>query len=198
MSEELNPRIKREFDALIYSVIDSDKLAEAVIKRLHERRRKLVFKTIIGLLATTLFVLAGIWLVNNSTSNEPTVITYKSQTTEGGEGLISLPFTQYIAIDGSDPAKSTFDFKVRLKAGQSVLFWTHFPMPSSGVEGKMIASIQMPDGSFKDFQTYEIGSFTNRQQVRTYGDGIYRYRLKITDAAVKGNIEVSIVLIGAS
>ena len=194
MNENFDSRAKREFDALIYSVLDSDQLTQSVINRLQARRRKFLIKLLAVSIGIALTILAGTYVFQNGFSKS-SVLMVQSITSEGGAALIALPFTADIPIDGSDPTKSKFEFKVSLKAGQQVIFWTHLPNSSGGIEGKLIASLKQSDGTFKDFQTYDIGAFTNRQEIRTFGDGVYRYLLLIEDPSYKGIATVTISIL---
>ena len=195
MNENLDSRVKREFDALIYSVLDSDQLTQSVINRLQARRRKFLLKLLAAIIGIVLMILAGTYAFQNGFTSKSSVLTVQSMTSEGGDGLIALPFTADIPIDGSDPAKSKFEFKVRLKAGQQVIFWTHLPQLTGGLEGKLVASVLQADGNYKDFQTYDIGAFTNRQEIRTFGDGIYRYLLLIEDPGLKALATITISIL---
>ena len=196
MIDNIDPRIKREFDALIYSVLDTEKIVDSVVKRLHQRRRKLVLKIVAVIGISILVVASGYFFLNRSVSSTSSVVSVKSEESAGGVGLVKLPFSTLIDVDGNDPRASTFEFKAKLRAGQSILFWTNLRGLAVGSIGTMTAAAQMADGTFKDFQVYQIGSGTNRQEVGTRaGDGLYRFQLQITDKGVRGKMEVAITII---
>ena len=191
MNQNLDPRIKREFDALIYSVLDSEKLSDSIIRRLYERRMKFVFKIISALFILSLLISVTFYISNHDLLSKSTTITYRSEKSPAGMDMIQLPFSEVLSIDSSAAAKSSYAFKFKLTHGQTLRIWTHVPDRTFMIVGELNGSIMQSDGTFKVLQTYEIASGTNRQVFTSPADGTYQFRLLFSKKAFRSDVEVA-------
>jgi hypothetical protein len=195
MNNNIDSRIREEFERLGLNIVESDRLAELIIARVRRDR----MKRILAGFGISFFVVATIALVvatiskSGDTSSQATGSNLSFTQEAGADGSQSLPQAGYIEIDGSVASKSEVSYLFNLQQGWILQEVTDSPNPSMGEVG-IVQIYRVTQGSEDQLvQQYQMSSRTQINEFGVPATGQYRFLLKFTDPTFKGRVRVAIL-----
>jgi hypothetical protein len=195
MNNNIDSRIREEFERLGLNIVESDRLAELIISRVRRDRMKRIF---VGfglslLILATIALAVSIISKSSSTSSEVTGSSLSFTQEAGADGSQALPQAGYVEIDGSVPSKSVASYLFNLQQGWILQEITDSPNPSMGEVG--IVQVYRVVQGMEDqlVQQYQMSSRTQINEFGVPATGQYRFVLKFTDQTFKGRVRVAIV-----
>jgi len=195
MNNNIDSRIREEFERLGLNIVESDRLAELIISRVRRDRMKRIF---VGfglslLILATIALAVSIISKSSSTSSEVTGSSLSFTQEAGADGSQALPQAGYVEIDGSVPSKSVASYLFNLQQGWILQEITDIPNPSMGEVG--IVQVYRVVQGMEDqlVQQYQMSSRTQINEFGVPATGQYRFVLKFTDQTFKGRVRVAIV-----
>ena len=195
MNNNIDARIREEFERLGLNIVESDRLAELIITRVRRDRVKRIFAAIgISLVAAATIALAvAIISKSGNTSNEATGSSLSFTQEASADGSLALPQAGYVEIDGSEASKSVVSYLFNLQQGWILQEITDSPNPSKGDVG-IIQVYRVAKGSEDQLvQQYQMSSRTQINEFGVPATGQYRFVLKFTDQTFKGRVRVAIL-----
>jgi len=195
MNNNIDARIREEFERLGLNIVESDGLAELIIARVRRDRMKRIFAGFgVSLLTVAVIALAvAIISKSGSSSNEVTGSSLSFTQEAGADGSQALPQAGYLEIDGSEPSKSVVSYLFNLQQGWILQEITDSPNPSMGEVG--IVQVYRVIQGMEDqlVQQYQMSSRTQINEFGVPATGQYRFVLKFTDQTFKGRVRVAIL-----
>jgi hypothetical protein len=196
-NDNLDPLIKREFEALGLNIVSNDLLADMVFERVKKRRiRKWL---IAGGVALSILALAGLsYVVGTSalfSSGKP-VIQSNSYAIPGDEnGGLALPQYANLRLNGTTLEERTYTFTFALEMGQVVEVFTD---PRDGAGGN-IAELTVykrdTNGQREKIQTYPVAAGLSSSEFGNINSaGLYDFEYVFTDLSYRGVVRVGILL----
>jgi hypothetical protein len=196
-NDNLDPLIKREFEALGLNIVSNDLLADMVFERVKKRRiRKWI---IAGGIALSVLALAALsYVVGTSTlfSSGRPVIQSNSYVVPGDEnGGLALPQYANLRLNGSTLAERTYTFTFALEMGQVIEMFTVPSDVTGGVIAELTVYKRDTNGERTKIQTYPIGSGPgNHEFGNITSAGLYDFEYVFTDLTFRGSARVGILL----
>ena len=195
MNNNIDARIREEFERHGLNIVESDGLAELIIARVRRDRMKRIFAGFgVSLLTVAVIALAvAIISKSGSSSNEVTGSSLSFTQEAGADGSQALPQAGYLEIDGSEPSKSVVSYLFNLQQGWILQEITDSPNPSMGEVG--IVQVYRVIQGMEDqlVQQYQMSSRTQINEFGVPATGQYRFVLKFTDQTFKGRVRVAIL-----
>jgi hypothetical protein len=195
MSNNIDSRIREEFERLGLNIVESDRLAELIIARVRRDR----MKRILAGFGISLFAVATIALAVTTiskygdSSNKATGSSFSFTQEAGADGSQALPQAGYVEIDGSVASKSVVSYLFNLQQGWIMQEITDSPNPSMGEVGT-VEIYRVTQGSEDQLvQQYQMASRTQINEFGVPATGQYRFLLKFTDQTFKGRVRVAIL-----
>lgn len=196
-NDNLDPLIKREFEALGLNIVSNDLLADMVFERVKKRRiRKWL---VAGVVALSILALAGLsYVVGTSTlfsSGQP-LIQSNSYVIPGDEnGGLALPQYANLRLNGLTLAERTYTFTFALEMGQVIEVFTVPSDVTGGVIAELTVYKRDANGERIKIQTYPIGSGPgNHEFGNITSAGLYDFEYVFTDLSFRGSARVGILL----
>ena len=196
-NDNLDPLIKREFEALGLNIVSNDLLADMVFERVKKRRiRKWL---VAGVVALSILALAGLsYVVGTSTlfSSRQPVIQSNSYVIPGDEnGGLALPQYANLRLNGTTLEERTYTFTFALEMGQVVEVFTD---PRDGAGGN-IAELTVykrdTNGQREKIQTYPVAAGLSGSEFGNINSaGLYDFEYVFTDLSYRGVVRVGILL----
>ena len=195
MNNNIDSRIREEFERLGLNIVESDRLAELIIARVRRDRMKRIFAgfgislLIVGAIALAVAMISK----SGSTSNQANGSSLSFTQEAGADGSQALPQAGYLEIDGSEPSKSVASYLFNLQQGWILQEITDSPNPSMGEVG--IVQVYRVVQGMEDqlVQQYQMSSRTQINEFGVPATGQYRFVLKFTDQTFKGRVRVAIL-----
>jgi hypothetical protein len=196
-NDNLDPLIKREFEALGLNIVSNDLLADMVFERVKKRRiRKWLIAGVVALLILALAALS--YVVGTSTlfSSGRPVIQSNSYVTPGDQkGGLALPQYANLRLNGLTLAERTYTFTFALEMGQVIEVFTD---PRDG-SGSTIAELTVykldKNGERIKVQTYPVAAGLSSSEFGNITSaGLYDFEYVFTDLSYKGSVRVGILL----
>lgn len=196
-NDNLDPLIKREFEALGLNIVSNDLLADMVFERVKKRRiRKWL---IAGAVALSLLALAALsYVVGTSSlfsSREPVVQSNSYVIPGDVNGGLALPQYANLRLNGLTLAERTYTFTFALKMGQVIEVFTD---PRDGAGGN-IAELTVykrdTNGEREKIQTYPVAAGLSSSEFGNITSaGLYDFEYVFTDLGYRGVVRVGILL----
>ena len=196
-NDNLDPLIKREFEALGLNIVSNDLLADMVFERVKKRRiRKWL---VAGVVALSILALAGLsYVVGTSTlfSSRQPVIQSNSYVIPGDEnGGLALPQYANLRLNGTTLEERTYTFTFALEMGQVIEVFTD---PRDGAGGN-IAELTVykrdTNGQREKIQTYPVAAGLSGSEFGNINSaGLYDFEYVFTDLSYRGVVRVGILL----
>ena len=196
-NDNLDPLIKREFEALGLNIVSNDLLADMVFERVKKRRiRKWL---VAGVVALSILALAGLsYVVGTSTlfSSRQPVIQSNSYVIPGDEnGGLALPQYANLRLNGTTLEERTYTFTFALEMGQVIEVFTD---PRDGAGGN-IAELTVykrdTNGEREKIQTYPVAAGLSSSEFGNITSaGLYDFEYVFTDLSYRGVVRVGILL----
>ena len=196
-NDNLDPLIKREFEALGLNIVSNDLLADMVFERVKKRRiRKWL---VAGVVALSILALAGLsYVVGTSTlfSSRQPVIQSNSYVIPGDEnGGLALPQYANLRLNGTTLEERTYTFTFALEMGQVIEVFTD---PRDGAGGN-IAELTVykrdTNGQREKIQTYPVAAGLSSSEFGNITSaGLYDCEYVFTDLSYRGVVRVGILL----
>ena len=196
-NDNLDPLIKREFEALGLNIVSNDLLADMVFERVKKRRiRKWL---VAGVVALSILALAGLsYVVGTSTlfSSRQPVIQSNSYVIPGDEnGGLALPQYANLRLNGTTLEERTYTFTFALEMGQVIEVFTD---PRDGAGGN-IAELTVykrdTNGQREKIQTYPVAAGLSSSEFGNITSaGLYDFEYVFTDLSYRGVVRVGILL----
>jgi hypothetical protein len=193
----LDPLIKREFEALGLNIVSNDLLADMVFERVKKRRiRKWL---VAGVVALSILALAGLsYVVGTSTlfsSGQP-VIQSNSYAIPGDEnGGLALPQYANLRLNGLTLAERTYTFTFALEMGQVIEVFTDPQDGSGGIIAELTVYKRDSEGERKKIQTYAVADGLSSSEFGNITSaGLYDFEYVFTDLSYRGLVRVGILL----
>ena len=196
-NDNLDPLIKREFEALGLNIVSNDLLADMVFERVKKRRiRKWL---VAGVVALSILALAGLsYVVGTSTlfSSRQPVIQSNSYVIPGDEnGGLALPQYANLRLNGTTLEERTYTFTFALEMGQVIEVFTD---PRDGAGGN-IAELTVykrdTNGQREKIQTYPVAAGLSSSEFGNINSaGLYDFEYVFTDLSYRGVVRVGILL----
>ena len=196
-NDNLDPLIKREFEALGLNIVSNDLLADMVFERVKKRRiRKWI---IAGGIALSVLALAALsYVVGTSTlfSSGRPVIQSNSYVVPGDEnGGLALPQYANLRINGLTLPERTYTFTFALEMGQVIEMFTVPSDVTGGVIAELTVYKRETNGERTKIQTYPIGSGPGNHEFGNINSaGLYDFEYVFTDLSFRGSARVGILL----
>jgi len=197
INDDLDPLIKREFEALGLNIVSNDLLVDLVFERVKKRRiRKWI---IAGVVALSLAALASLsYVIGTSTlfSSKAPVFESNSYVIPADKnGGFSLPQYANLRLNGTTIEERTFTYTFSLKPGQMVEIFTDPHESSGGILGELSVYKRDTDGNRMFVQSYEIGSgLGNNEFGDINSEGLYDFVYSFNDLNYRGSVRVGILL----
>jgi hypothetical protein len=196
-NDNLDPLIKREFEALGLNIVSNDLLADMVFERVKKRRiRKWL---VAGVVALSILALAGLsYVVGTSTlfsSGQP-LIQSNSYVIPGDEnGGLALPQYANLRLNGLTLAERTYTFTFALEMGQVIEVFTDPQDGSGGIIAELTVYKRDSEGERKKIQTYAVADGLSSSEFGNITSaGLYDFEYVFTDLSYRGLVRVGILL----
>jgi hypothetical protein len=196
-NDNLDPLIKREFEALGLNIVSNDLLADMVFERVKKRRiRKWL---VAGVVALSILAFAGLsYVVGTSTlfsSGQP-VIQSNSYVIPGDEnGGLALPQYANLRLNGLTLAERTYTFTFALEMGQVIEVFTDPQDGSGGIIAELTVYKRDSEGERKKIQTYAVADGLSSSEFGNITSaGLYDFEYVFTDLSYRGLVRVGILL----
>ncbi len=196
-NDNLDPLIKREFEALGLNIVSNDLLADMVFERVKKRRiRKWLFA---GGIALSILALAALsYVVGTSSlfsSREPVIQSNSYQIPGDVNGGLALPQYANLRLSGLTLAERTYTFTFALEMGQVIEIFTD---PRDGAGGN-IAELTVykrdANGEREKIQTYPVAAGLSSSEFGNINSaGLYDFEYVFTDLSYRGVVRVGILL----
>jgi hypothetical protein len=196
-NDNLDPLIKREFEALGLNIVSNDLLADMVFERVKKRRiRKWL---IAGVVALSILALAGLsYVIGTSTlfSSRQPVIQSNSYVIPGDEkGGLALPQYANLRLNGLTLAERTYTFTFALEMGQVIEVFTDPQDGSGGIIAELTVYKRDANGERVKIQTYPVAAgLTSSEFGNISSAGLYDFEYVFTDLSYRGLVRVGILL----
>lgn len=196
-NDNLDPLIKREFEALGLNIVSNDLLADMVFERVKKRRiRKWL---IAGAVTLSILALAALsYVVGTSSlfsSREPVIQSNSYQIPEDKNGGLALPQYANLRLNGVTLAERTYTFSFSLKPGQVIEIFTDPHEASGGIVADLTVYTRDANGERQKIQTYPIGPGAHNNEFANISTaGLYEFEYVFTDLSYKGSVRVGILL----
>ena len=196
-NDNLDPLIKREFEALGLNIVSNDLLADMVFERVKKRRIRKWF--IVGGFALSILALAALsYVVGTSalfSSGKP-VIKSNSYVIPGDEnGGLAFPQYANLRLNGTNLAERTYTFTFALEVGQVVEVFTDPHEVSGGMVGELTVYAREANGERKKIQTYPVAAGLSSSEFGNVSSaGLYDFEYIFTDLSYRGFVRVGILL----
>jgi hypothetical protein len=196
-NENLDPLIKREFEALGLNIVSNDLLADMVFERVKKRRiRKWLVAGVVGL---SVLALAGLsYVVGTSTlfSSRQPVIQSNSYAIPGDDkGGLALPQYANLRLNGSTLAERTYTFTFALEMGQVIEIFTDPHDVTGGLIAELTVYKRDSNGERMKIQTYPVSAGLSSSEFGNIKSaGLYDFEYVFTDLSYKGLVRVGILL----
>ena len=196
-NDNLDPLIKREFEALGLNIVSNDLLADMVFERVKKRRIRTWL--VAGVVALSILALAGLsYVVGTSTlfSSRQPVIQSNSYVIPGDEnGGLALPQYANLRLNGTTLEERTYTFTFALEMGQVIEVFTD---PRDGAGGN-IAELTVykrdTNGERIKIQTYPVAAGLSSSEFGNITSaGLYDFEYVFTDLSYRGVVRVGILL----
>ncbi len=194
-SPNLDPLIRREFEALGVNIVDNDSLAEMVIEKVKKRRIRTFFTSFIAMVVVLAVIGLGYFVGTSSIFGSKTVIQSNSYTQSStGKGVLALPqFARMNVTSAQSSRHAVFTFQLTPNEALEI-----FTQPK-GAQGGMVGnlSVYAIDASGREnfVQKFSIGPGTGLNE---FGDinqsGAYAFHYDFTDPAYQGQVEIGFLL----
>jgi hypothetical protein len=195
--DNLDPLIKREFEALGLNIVSNDLLADMVFERVKKRR---IQKWLIaGAVMLSLLGLAALsYVVGTSSlfsSREPVIQSNSYQIPGDEKGGLSLPQYANLRLNGATLPERTYTFTFALEPGQVIEIFTDPHEASGGLIAELTIYARDSNGERVRVQTYPIGPGAHNNE---FGNitvaGLYDFEYVFTDLSYRGSVRVGILL----
>ena len=196
-NDNLDPLIKREFEALGLNIVSNDLLADMVFERVKKRRiRKWL---VAGVVALSILALAGLsYVVGTSTlfSSRQPVIQSNSYVIPGDEnGGLALPQYANLRLNGLTLAERTYTFTFALEMGQVIEVFTDPHDGSGGIIAELTVYKRDANGERIKLQTYPVAvGLSSSEFGNITSAGLYDFEYVFTDLSYRGLVRVGILL----
>jgi hypothetical protein len=196
-NDNLDPLIKREFEALGLNIVSNDLLADMVFERVKKRRiRKWLIAGVVALLILALAALS--YVVGTSTlfSSGRPVIQSNSYVIPGDEkGGLALPQYANLRLNGLTLAERTYTFTFALEMGQVIEVFTDPQDGSGGIIAELTVYKRDANGERVKIQTYPVAAgLTSSEFGNISSAGLYDFEYVFTDLSYRGLVRVGILL----
>ena len=196
-NDNLDPLIKREFEALGLNIVSNDLLADMVFERVKKRRiRKWL---VAGVVALAILALAGLsYVIGTSTlfSSRQPVIQSNSYAIPGDEnGGLALPQYANLRLNGLTLAERTYTFTFALEMGQVIEVFTDPHDGSGGIIAELTVYKRDANGERIKIQTYPVAAGLSSSEFGNITSaGLYDFEYVFTDLSYRGLVRVGILL----
>ena len=196
-NDNLDPLIKREFEALGLNIVSNDLLADMVFERVKKRRiRKWL---VAGVVALSILALAGLsYVVGTSTlfSSRQPVIQSNSYVIPGDEnGGLALPQYANLRLNGTTLEERTYTFTFALEMGQVIEVFTDPRDGAGGNIAELTVHKRDTNGQREKIQTYPVAAGLSSSEFGNINSaGLYDFEYVFTDLSYRGVVRVGILL----
>lgn len=197
INDDLDPLIKREFEALGLNIVSNDLLVDLVIERVKKRRiRKWIVAGVVALSLAALASLSYVIGTSNMFSSKAPIIESNSYVIPADKsGGFSLPQYANLRLNGTTLEERTFTFTFSLKPGQMIEIFTEPRESSGGILGELTVYKRDTEGNRVRVQSFDIGSGLGTNE---FGDvkseGLYDFVYSFNDLNYRGSVRVGILL----
>ena len=196
-NDNLDPLIKREFEALGLNIVSNDLLADMVFERVKKRRiRKWLIAGAITLSILALAALSYVVGTSSLFSSRESVVQSNSYQIPGNEnGGLALPQYANLRLNGVTLAERTYTFSFSLKPGQVIEIFTDPHEASGGIVAELTVYTRGANGERQKIQTYPIGAGAHNNEFANISTaGLYDFEYVFTDLGYHGSVRVGILL----
>jgi hypothetical protein len=197
INDDLDPLIKREFEALGLNIVSNDLLVDLVIERVKKRRiRKWIVAGVVALSLAALASLSYVIGTSNMFSSKAPIIESNSYVVPADKsGGFSLPQYANLRLNGTTLEERTFTFTFSLKPGQMIEIFTEPRESSGGILGELTVYKRDTDGNRVRVQSFDIGSgLGNNEFGDVKSEGLYDFVYSFNDLNYRGSVRVGILL----
>jgi hypothetical protein len=194
MNINVDPLIKQEFDRLGFNVIENEHLADLIIEKVKNRRKKMIGLITLAVAGATA-LLALIYFAASSSSSEASAPVYGTSLTQAksADGGQKLPLAGYIDVNGETPEGSRAVFPFKLEASQMLQLITDNPDPIRGIAGEIEVYLVGNGMENRLIQTYDMGSGTHINEFGVPQSGGFRWVLTFNNPNFKGRVRYAFV-----
>jgi len=201
-NDELDPLIRREFEALGMNIVGNDILADLVIDKVQKRRRRLWIVSVATIFAISTIIAIGYLVGTNShlsfasNSSAGSIILSNSYEQSSGEkNVLSLPQFARINVTQGKESSHHSSFRFRLHRGEVIEVFTQSKSSTGGVIGNLTINYVRSDGTTTTLQKNPIGTNdANNEFGNTSETGLYSFNFDITDPSYEGQLLVGFLI----
>jgi hypothetical protein len=197
INDNLDPLIKREFEALGLNIVSNDLLADMVFERVKKRRiRKWIISGVVALSVTALASLAYVIGTSSLFSSRAPIVESNSYVIPADKsGGLSLPQYANLRVNGTTIDERTYTFSFSLEPGQLIEIFTEPREGSGGILGELTVFKRDTDGNRVRVQSYDVGSsIGNNEFAKIRSAGLYDFVYVFNDLNYQGSVRVGILL----
>ena len=195
--DNLDPLIKREFEALGLNIVSNDLLADMVFEKVKKRRlRKWLISGVIALSILALAALSYVVGTSSLFGSRQPVIQSNSYVTPGDEnGGFALPQYANLRLNGTTLAERTYTFTFALEMGQVIEVFTDPRDGSGGKIAELTVYKRDTNGGREEIQTYPVAAGLSSSEFGNITSaGLYDFEYVFTDLGYTGSVRVGILL----
>jgi len=198
--ENLDPLIRREFEALGMNIVGNDLLADIVIEKVRKRRIRKILIVGAALLALALLTISGYAIFSSKTPAPAASIVQSNSytdpgiTVDGKSIALALPQFARIEVKNHDPASRHVTFTFHLHPGRSLEVFTE-PRNASGDVGVLKVYPHGLSDPASCLGTFQIGGGTGSNEFGNIpADGLYDFVYDFTNLNYYGQVRAGFLL----
>jgi len=201
-NDELDPLIRREFEALGMNIVGNDILADLVIDKVRKRRRRFWFVSAATIFAISTIIAIGYLVGTNShlsfagnSSADNIILSNSYEQSSGEKNVLSLPqFARINVTQGKESSRHS-SFRFHLHRGEVIEVFTQSKSATGGIIGNLTINYVRSDGTTTTLQKNPIGTNdANNEFGNTSETGLYTFNFDITDPSYEGQLLVGFLI----
>jgi len=198
--ENLDPLIRREFEALGMNIVGNDLLADIVIEKVRKRRIRKYLIAGFALLALALLAISSYAIFTSKGSSPSTSIVQSNSytdpgiTVDGKSIALALPQFARIEVKNNEPASRHVTFTFHLHPGRFLEVFTE-PRNASGDVGLLKVYPHGLSDPASCLGTFQIGGGTGSNEFGNISaDGLYDFVYDFTNLNYYGQVRTGFLL----
>jgi hypothetical protein len=201
-NDELDPLIRREFEALGMNIVGNDILADLVIDKVRKRRKKFWMLSIALFFAISAITAIGYLVGTNShlsIASNPSagniIMSNSYEQSSKEKNVLSLPQFARINVTQGNAGSHHSSFRFNLHRGEVIEVFTQSKSSTGGVIGSLTVNYVKSDGTSTLLQKNPIGTnVADNEFGNTSETGLYTFNFDITDPSYEGQLLVAFLI----
>lgn len=197
INDDLDPLIKREFEALGLNIVSNDLLVDLVFERVKKRRiRKWIVTGVVALSLATLAALSYVIGTSDLFSSKAPIVESNSYVVPADKSSgLSLPQYANLSLNGMTIEERTFTFTFSLKPGQMLEIFTDPREATGGILAELTVYKRDSNGVRERVQSFDIGAGLGSNEFGNINSaGLYDFVYAFNDLNYDGTVRIGILL----